>query len=241
MPVRQHSETDGKTHNHFSEFHSVFRKTALFLLVFAALWSTISTSMIGDWVLAASPEGNESVMSLYSPMDWVGVRWTLILLLSSISVLPIFSILIYRFSRSGLYGDERRWLATLLSIFSIIAPFLTVAIWTWGISAIFSVSEEIGAINGVEEMYDVSMVVELSLGMTWVVLIITLTSLALAFSRFILSSVGEGTRFRIRLMLMSTGILILTLPVVYDGLRVIIAVSAIIAADQFSKLMPVRE
>ena len=110
-----------------------------------------------------------------------------------------------------------------------------------GISAIFSVSEEIGAINGVEEMYDVSMVVELSLGMTWVVLIVTLTSLALAFSRFILSSVGEGTRFRIRLMLMSTGILILTLPVVYDGLRVIIAVSAIIAADQFSKLMPVRE
>jgi hypothetical protein len=197
--------------------------------------------MIGDWVLAASTGSNESVMSLYSPMDWIGVRWTLILLLSSISVLPIFSILIYRFSRDGLYSDERRWLATLLSTFSIIAPLLTVAIWTWGISAIFLVSEEIGSINGVEEMYDVSKVVELSLGMTWVVLIVTLTSLALALSRSILSSGGEETRFRIRLMLMSTGMLILTLPVVYDGLRIVIAVSAIVAADQFSKLMPVRE
>jgi len=241
MSVSQYSEPDGKQPNHFSEFHSVFRKTSLFLLISAVLWSTISTSMIGDWVFAASTESNESVMSLYSPMDWIGVRWTLILLLSSISVLPIFSILIYRFSRDGLYSDERRWLATLLSTFSIIAPLLTVAIWTWGISAIFLVSEEIGSINGVEEMYDVSKVVELSLGMTWVVLIVTLTSLALALSRSILSSGGEETRFRIRLMLMSTGMLILTLPVVYDGLRIVIAVSAIVAADQFSKLMPVRE
>ncbi len=241
MSVSQYSEPDGKQPNHFSEFHSVFRKTSLFLLISAVLWSTISTSMIGDWVLAASTESNESVMSLYSPMDWIGVRWTLILLLSSISVLPIFSILIYRFSRAGLYSDERRWLATLLSTFSIIAPLLTVAIWTWGISAIFLVSEEIGSINGVEEMYDVSKVVELSLGMTWVVLIVTLTSLALALSRSILSPGGEETRFRIRLMLMSTGMLILTLPVVYDGLRIVIAVSAIVAADQFSKLMPVRE
>ncbi len=241
MSVRQHSEPDGKSPNHFSELHSVFRKTSLFLLIFAALWSTISTSTIGDWVLAASSESNESAMSLYSPMDWIGVRWTLILLLSSVSVLPIFSILIYRFSRTGLYVDERRWLATLLSIFSIIAPLLTVVIWTWGISAIFSVSEEIGSINGVEEMYDVSKVVEISLGMTWVVLIVTLTSLALALSRLILSSGGEETRFRIRLMLMSAGMLILTLPLVYDGLRIVIAVLAIFAADQFSKLMPVRE
>lgn len=240
MSVHQYPPIE-RNPSHLSEFHSIFRITSIFLILSSALWSTVSTSMISDWVFAASPESHNSVMSLYSPMDWIGVRWTLILLLSALSVLPIFSILIYRFSRVGLYKDERRWLATLLLTFSTVAPLLTVAIWTWGISAIFSVSEEIGSINGVEEMYDVSQIVELSVGLTWVVLIVTLTSLALAFSRSILSSGEEETRFRMRLMIISTGLLILTLPVVYDGLRIVIAASAIYSADLFSKIVPIRE
>ena len=227
-------------HTHFSELHSVLRKTSVLLILFAAMWTTTSTSIINEWSSSLSYADSGSGMAIYSPMDWVEVRWTLVLLLSSLSVLPIFSILFYRFMRPGLYRDERKWVFTVLSCFSIIAPLATLAIWTVGVSAAFSLAESVGSINGVENRYDITQVVSLAIGITWILLVCSITAISLSMSRLLLGSEGNDTRFRIRLLLISAGILILTLPVVYDGLRLAISVVAILIADMSSKIMPIR-
>jgi Sec-independent protein secretion pathway component TatC len=232
--------SDSNPYSHISELHSVFRKTAVLLIFSAALWSTASTSMINEWISSLSLSHPESGMAIYSPMDWIEVRWTLILLFSSLSVLPFFSILMYRFVSPGLYRDEKKWVSVVLISFSIIAPLATVAIWTWGISAFFSFSESLGPIDGVDERYDITQIISLSMGITWVVLICSITAISLSMSRLFLGPEEGSTRFRIRLLLISTGILVLTLPVIYDGLRIAIAVVAIFIADQSSRIVPIR-
>ena len=232
--------SEGNTYSHLSELHSVFRRTSLILIISATLWSSVSSSMINAWISSLSIAYPEYGMAIYSPMGWIEVRWTLILLLSSLSVLPFFSFFMYRFVSPGLYRDEKKWFTVVLTCFSIIAPLATVAIWTWGASALFSLSESLGTIEGVEHRYDVTQIISLSIGITWIVLICSITSISLSMSRLLLGSEGDGTRIRIRLLLISTGILVLTLPVLYDGLRLTISIVAILFADMSSKIVPVR-
>tara|TARA_Y100000814_G_scaffold66525_1_gene41242 strand:+ start:72 stop:776 length:705 start_codon:yes stop_codon:yes gene_type:complete len=227
-------------HTHFSELHSVLRKTSVLLILFAAMWTTTSTSMINEWASSLSYANSGSGMAIYSPMDWVEVRWTLVLLLSALSALPIFSILLYRFMRPGLFREERKWIFTVLSCFSVIAPLASIAIWTVGVSTAFSLAESFGTISGVENRYDITQIVSLSIGITWIFLVSSITAISLSMSRLMLGSESDNTRFRIRILLISTGVLILTLPVVYDGLRIALSVAAVLFADISSKIVPVR-
>jgi hypothetical protein len=48
------------------------------------------------------------------------------------------------------------------------------------------------------------------------------------------------TRFRNRLLAISSGIIILTLPVEYDGLKLLIAIMMVFLADAISQTAPVK-
>jgi hypothetical protein len=48
------------------------------------------------------------------------------------------------------------------------------------------------------------------------------------------------TRFRNRLLTISSGIIILTLPVEYDGLKLVIAIMVALLADGISQTAPVK-
>jgi hypothetical protein len=48
------------------------------------------------------------------------------------------------------------------------------------------------------------------------------------------------TRFRNRMLAISTGVIILTLPVEYDGLKIVIAILTALSAEMVSQTAPVK-
>ena len=66
-----------------------------------------------------------------------------------------------------------------------------------------------------------------------------LTILVLSLSR-IFGLVEDGnSRFRIRIVAISASVLVLTLPVEYDGLRLVISVAVSALADVISRMVPI--
>ena len=69
---------------HFSELHTVFRRTS-FVFLLSTLISTIwLENLVFDWVLSQS---TSSEISVYGPYDWIEMRLLSIIILSSLCLL----------------------------------------------------------------------------------------------------------------------------------------------------------
>ena len=113
------------------------------------------------------------------------------------------------------------------------------AIWTIGLPAIFDLGFKLGVPGTVGIRYDARALFSLAIGLSWILVIWSVTLVALTMTRvFGLVSNGKS-RFRNRIFAISAGILILSLPVEYDGLRLLISISVVIVADYFSRLVQI--
>jgi hypothetical protein len=89
--------------------------------------------------------------------------------------------------------------------------------------------------------YDAASIFSLGIGATWLLVVWSVTTITLCLSR-IYGMVSSGkTRFRNRLLVISSGTLILTLPLEYDGLKIIIAIISVVISDALSNTIPVRQ
>tara|TARA_B100001559_G_C16447790_1_gene597642 strand:+ start:314 stop:559 length:246 start_codon:yes stop_codon:yes gene_type:complete len=78
------------------------------------------------------------------------------------------------------------------------------------------------------------------MAISWVLVVWSMTTISLSLTR-IFGMINNGqTRFRKRLLAISTGVIILTLPIEFDGLKIIIGIISAILADFVSGTMPVR-
>ncbi len=68
----------------------------------------------------------------------------------------------------------------------------------------------------------------------------SVTTLILSLTRIFGMVYSGKTRFRNRVLAISTGTIILTLPVEYDGLKVIIAIMTSFLAEKISRSAPVK-
>jgi len=225
---------------HFVELNSILRKLAILFLLFCIIWSSVSHHVISGWLelLHIQNSPNNGDLFVYSPFDWLGVRWSTILLLSLISVLPFASIQIYLFSRIGLIPRERTWLTVVLISSTAAIPLIIVLVWILGLPVLFDVAEAAGTIDGVGVRYDAASVFSIALGASWIMAIWSLTAITLSLTR-VLGLVELGsTRMRLRFLAISAGLLVLTLPVEYDGLRLLTAIIVTYTADAISRKTP---
>jgi len=152
----------------------------------------------------------------------------------------LISIQAYLFARSGLYPSERIWLISVLILTTIVIPIVIFLIWYQGLEFLFFLSETSGRPDGVLVRYDASSIFSIGIAISWVLGIWSVTTISLSLARiFGITNNGE-LKFRKRLLAISTSVIILTLPLEFDGLKIIIAILSTILADLVSSSIPVR-
>ena len=227
---------------HFEELHSIVRKSALLFLIICIIWSFVCNQAISVWLdKSPLPVGpNNENLAVFEPFDWIQIRWSIVMLLSIVSILPLMSVMSYKFAKPGLYPRERKWLISVLILTTAMVPISIFIIWAFGLPALFDLSMAHGVPEGVLVRYDAASIFSLGLGATWVLVVWSVTTTTLSLSR-IFGMVHSGkTRFRNRMLAISTGIVILTLPVEYDGLKIVIAILTALSAEMVSQTAPVK-
>ena len=234
---------EGKSHFslHLVELHTQLRISAIALGLLCEFWSYFVDNIMTAWIellpLQTGP-GNEN-MSIYGPFDWVEVRWSMILVLAFTTLLPLSSVQIYWFSRKGLYPRERTWLSAVLLLSTTVVPLLIVAIWAFATPQLFNFAATTSTIDGIGVSYDASSIFSLALGASWILIIWALTIISIGMARLYGLVAITETRFRYRLLAISAGTLLLTLPVEFDGLRILISLTTVFTADVVSKAIPI--
>tara|TARA_B100000902_G_scaffold241251_1_gene228484 strand:- start:1248 stop:1736 length:489 start_codon:yes stop_codon:yes gene_type:complete len=146
----------------------------------------------------------------------------------------------YNFAKPGLFSRERNWLTVVLILTTTIVPVSILIIWIIGIPALFDISLSHGTPDGVLVRYDASSIFSIGLGVTWILVVWSVTTIILSLSRVFGMVYSGKTRFRNRVLAISSGILILSLPVEYDGLRLLIAFLIAISSEAVSRTAPVK-
>ena len=118
-------------------------------------------------------------------------------------------------------------------------------LWLETVQNKFAISDQIGMVHGGEEIvsarYDAVSIISLGIGFSWILVIGVLTTLILSLSRFFGMVVDNESRIRIRILLISFSLILLSLPKTYDGLRIIISLLTVFFADSISRLTPIFE
>ena len=232
---------EGEISVHLADLHVLLRTVIVFLGFLCVFWSFLVGDVISAWLdllpLQTGPD-NEN-LSVYAPFDWIEIRWSLVLVLAFTSALPLTSLLFRRFSHTGLLPRERSWLSTVLLISTILVPLLIVGIWTLAMPKLIVLAELAGSLEGVGVSYDAASLFSLTLGASWIMIVWSLTVVSIGIARLYGLIEGSETRFRYRLLAISGGILIITLPVEFDGLRLLIAICTALSADALSRTVPV--
>ena len=220
---------------HFSELHTVFRRTS-FVFLLSTLISTIwLENLVFDWVLSQS---TSSEISVYGPYDWIEMRLLSIIILSSLITLPFFSIYFRSFAIPGLLPKERLWLDFYLFLNAVLLPIILYLVWFILIPNYTETSLQLDSISGVNPRYDASEIFALASGISWVLILTFSSTLFLSISR-LFGLVEEGrSRFRNRILAITGGLLILTLPEPFEGLRILIAIVVVAVVEYISRTVP---
>ena len=227
---------------HLRDLNTISRKISFALIIMCVFWSFSIDNMITHWlgILPLETRPNNENMSIYGPFEWLQLRWAAVILLALLSLLPLISIQSYSFASPGLYPTERNWLVSVLILTTTIIPIVIFLIWYQGIPILFELSEASGRPDGVLVRYDAYSIFSIGMAISWVLVVWSMTTISLSLTR-IFGMINNGqTRFRKRLLAISTGVIILTLPIEFDGLKIIIGIISAILADFVSGTMPVR-
>ena len=223
---------------HLSELYSIFRQAIILILVTSLFWAYSSDSLMTSW-LDTLPLGNSSLdLSIYSPFDWIEMKWAISILLSILTVMPIISIRLQRFTSPGLLPNERTWFALVLVFCSLILPMLIFLLWWFGFPVLVEAALAADQLEGVGIRYDAASIIGLAIGMSWIIVCIILATVTLSLARLLGMVEGGQTKLRIRFLVILGGILILTLPSEFEGLKIILAILAMAIADRVSNSLP---
>ncbi len=224
--------------HHLSELYSIFRQTFLMILGLSILWALISDSLMVSW-LENLPLGKSSTnLTIYSPFDWIEMKWAISILLSTLTVMPLLSIRLQRFASPGLFPNERTWFNLVLIFCSLLLPVLIILLWWIGFPIFVDVALAADELEGVASRYDAASIFSLAIGISWIVVCVILATISLSLAR-LLGMVEDGrTKLRNRFLAILGGMLILTLPSEFEGLRILLALVAMAFADRISSSLP---
>tara|TARA_B100000886_G_scaffold212978_1_gene147580 strand:- start:695 stop:1429 length:735 start_codon:yes stop_codon:yes gene_type:complete len=224
--------------NHFQDLYSIIRSTVILVTIFSILWSLASTAILTEWTHSFSFNDDSKGLVIYSPFEWVEIKWSFSILMSMITVIPILSFMVFRFAKPGLYPHEYKWLGRVLLINSFVLPLLIFIIWFWFVPEMANTASSLSEINNITPRYDVAEITKLAIGITWVAIVWVVLFNSLTTIRFTNEEIGIYNWARPRLIIICLGLLILTLPSIFEGLRILISTSVIVLSDLASKTVP---
>ena len=230
---------------HFSELFKISRFSALGVVMASIFLSFYIDDILGNWLDSLSLDADNFVFSVYSPYDWIDTKWALLLIFSIAMVLPYTTYKIRNFALPGLYDGEKKWFTFSLLFSGVIIPILLYLIWFIALPFLVNYFDEVGMVEGgnniVSARYDAVSIISLGIGVSWILVIGTLTTLVLSMSRFFGMVTDNESRIRIRILLICFSLVLLSLPSTYDGLRIIISLLTVLFADSISRLTPIFE
>ena len=224
--------------NHFQDLYSIIRSTVILVTIFSILWSLASTALLTEWTQSFTFNDDSKSLVIYSPFEWVEIKWSFSILMSMITVIPILSFMVFRFAKPGLYPHESKWLGRVLLINSFILPLLIFIIWFWFVPEMANTASSLSEINNITPRYDVAEITKLAIGITWVAIVWVVLFNSLTIIRFTNGEIGIYDWARPRLIIICLGLLILTMPSTFDGLRILISTLVIVMSDLASKTAP---
>ena len=201
---------------HFLELHGIIRASTALLVLATIVWAYGVDSLMHLW-LDLLPLGAASMnLSVYSPFDWLEIRWSMAILLSILTIMPFASFRLHRFASPGLLPRERSWLTLILCVSTILIPMIIIICWVYLLPLLVETSQSLDYLEGVGSRYDANALFRLSIGLSWIMVCVMLATVTLSLA-LLLGLVDRGkARFRIRLLLIFGGLLILTLPSEYE-------------------------
>ena len=230
---------------HFSELFKIIRFSALGVVMASIFLSFYIDDILGNWLDSLSLDADNFVFSVYSPYDWIDTKWALLLIFSIAMVLPYTTYKIRNFALPGLYDGEKKWFTFSLLFSGVIIPILLYLIWFIALPFLVNYFDEVGMVEGgnniVSARYDAVSIISLGIGVSWILVIGTLTTLVLSMSRFFGMVTDNESRIRIRILLICFSLILLSLPSTYNGLRIIISLLTVLFADYISRLTPIFE
>jgi Sec-independent protein secretion pathway component TatC len=230
---------------HFSELYKIIRVSAFGVVIISFFLSFLIDDILTNWLESLSLEAEEYSFSVYSPYDWIDTKWALLLIFSIAMILPYTTLKIRSFALPGLYLREKKWFTFSLFFSGVIIPVILYLIWFLAIPFLINYFDENSMVEGGENIvsarYDAVSIISLGIGFSWVLVIGVLTTLVLSMSRFFGMVVDNESRIRIRILLISFSLVLLSLPKTYDGLRIIISLLTVFFADSISRLTPIFE
>ncbi len=221
--------------NHLAQLHSVIRRAALVFVIIAAITSIWIESIVFDWASTQSPAG---ALSVYGPYDWVEMRIVAVFIIAATLTLPFLSLDIRKFARPGLSLAEKRWFDSFLLLSAILVPLTLYWVWFEMIPYFVEIGLELDTISGVSAHYDAAELFALASGLSWILILLFISSLFLSLSRIFGLVEGGHSRFRNRILAICAGTLILTLPATFEGVRVLIAVTVACLTEILSRSTP---
>ena len=223
---------------HLQDLYSIIRSTVILIAIFSILWSLASTVLLAEWTHSFTFNDDSKSLAIYSPFEWVEIKWSFSILMSMTTVIPISSLMLFRFAKPGLYPHEYKWLRAVLLINSFMLPLLIFIIWFWFVPEMANTVSSLSDLDNVSPRYDVAEITKLAIGITWVTIVWAVLLNSLTIIRFTNGEIGIYHWARPRLIIICLGLLILTLPSTFDGLRILISASIILFCDFLSKFVP---
>ena len=224
--------------NHLQELYSLVKNTILFASISAIGWSIVSPQLLTDWVNLFNIADNIDQLSIYSPFNWIEVKWSFSIMMGIITAFPLFSVMLYRFSKPGLYPNELFPVKIMLIANSLLLPFSIFLIWAWGVPYMVKYANGLSQIENISAKYDLFEIVNLALGLTLMATISFILTTSLILSRIIGEVDGIYTWLRPRIIIISFGLFIIMIPSVFEGLRITLAFVIIYASDLFARSIP---
>ena len=224
--------------DHLQDLYSIIRSTIILLATFSILWSFASPALLTEWTISFALNNDSNYLAIYSPFEWIEIKWSFSILMSMTTVIPISLYMLFNFAKPGLYPQEYKWLRRVFIINSLFLPVLIFTIWFWFVPEIANTASSLSEFDNVSPRYDVAEITKLAMGITWVTIVWAVLFNSLTIIRFTNEEIGIYYWIRPRLIIIFFGILILTLPATFDGLRILTSALIILFSDYLSRIVP---
>lgn len=224
--------------SHVLELLNLIKFHLVFFILFSIIWSFFVEDLISRWLFDIPFENFSLELSIYGPYDWIEIQWSMVFLLSIISIMPFLSYSLIKFTSVGLLPKEKNWFNSLLIFNLFIIPTTLIIVWVFFLPNFLSSFARFESIEGVSNRYDAAAIFKLTLGFSWIIIIFSLTTISLGLARLIGVFDSRNSNMKLRLIALSGSLIILSLPNEFDGLRIIIALLVIYLSDFISRTIP---
>ena len=245
-PRRQGSALDDRTNdqsrikaNGKSPPRTLFacKNTILFASISAIGWSIVSPQLLTDWVNLFNIADNINQLSIYSPFNWIEVKWSFSIMMGIITAFPPFfsnviQVLQTRAISKRVVSSQNNINCKLFVVAHFNIPNLG-----WGVPYMVKYANGLSQIDNISVRYDLFEIVNLALGLTLMATISFILTTSLILSRIIGEVDGMYTWLRPRIIIISFGLFIIMIPSVFEGLRITLAFVIIFALRPFCEIL----